>query len=93
MTNEIIELRELMEENLRLTQEVLDNDLDRVMTWREIAAYCNYSAVYMKVFADEMSPVMRNGKRIGARKRNVISWLKQHEKKQGGLEKATSSGS
>lgn len=72
----VMEIRNLTKN----VKEMVDSELDRVMSWNEIAIYTNYSKVHIKTFADEMSPVIRGGRRIGARKRNVIEWIKRNER-------------
>lgn len=71
----------VLEEIRSMVREALDTELDRVLSWKEIARMCNYSIGHIRAYSDEMNPVMRGGLRIGARKRHVIAWLEQNEKR------------
>ncbi len=79
--SEVAEVLEEIREAKSLLREVIETNLDRVMSWTEIAKMTNYSVNHIRTYGDEMHPVMRGGKKIGARKRHVIQWLELNEKK------------
>lgn len=76
--NEELILKEIRETKALLA-EVIESDMDRVLSWAEIAKMTNYSIGHIRTYGDEMHPIIRGGKKIGARKRNVIEWLSLNE--------------
>lgn len=73
------DLIEMLKKQSEHWQEVADKELDRIMSYQEVADFTNYTIASIQKDKNVIGGFKPHGKVIGFRKRNVIAWIKKNE--------------
>jgi len=73
------DLIEALEKQSLYWQEVADKELDRIMSYKEVAEFSNYTIASIQKDKLKIGGFKPHGKIIGFRKRNVIAWIERNE--------------